>query len=128
MCNLEHCRIESHKVVTCLAQVHISRLYILDLSGNQFEAGPMACLSGGRWPRHTCTRVALSFQNLDACDGSLLGVFCKDADHEANKKLFHCYPTKERAVFLKYFLVSICRHDCLWACLHCMILAEISAT
>ena len=100
-CNLEHCIIGSREAVSCLAQVHIPKLFSLDLTGNWCEAGAMACLSGGQWP--CLKRVALRFQDLDACDFSLLGVLRMDTDSEANKKMIHFYPTKERAVFPEVF-------------------------
>ena len=71
-CSLRHCSISSHAAVTCLARVHFPKLGNLCLTGNRFEKGAVACLSGAQRPTLTC--VMLGSQDLDEDDCGVLGI------------------------------------------------------
>ena len=72
-CSLRDCSIArlSHAAVTCLAQVHFPRSAFLHFTGNRFEAGAIACLSGAQWP--TLGHLTLGYHDLDEHDCDLLG-------------------------------------------------------
>ena len=73
-CDLGLCKIGSYDAVRCLAQVHFPSLCRLWLTGNEFEAGAIACLSAAQWP--DLMHVALGCQDVNDQDWQALG-FCK---------------------------------------------------
>lgn len=78
-CALSRCSIGSCAAVMCLAQVHFPKLDSLCLTGNRFEVGAIACLSGAQWPH--LTGVSLGLQDIHESDCDILGV-CKP--HSSN--------------------------------------------
>ena len=73
-CDLGLCKIGSCDAMRCLAQVHFPSLCRLWLTGNEFEAGAIACLSAAQWP--DLSHVSLGCQDVDDQDWQALGI-CK---------------------------------------------------
>lgn len=71
-CNLSSCGIRSHAAFACLAQIQFPALRVLVLTGNGYEVGAVACLSGAHWPIIRSFR--LGSQDLEECDYDILGI------------------------------------------------------
>lgn len=73
-CDVRQCKIGCYGAVRCLAQVHFPVMRMLQLTGNQFEDGAIACLSVAQWP--DLMHVSLGCQDVSDQDWQVLGI-CK---------------------------------------------------
>ena len=105
-CELSFCGIRTHAAVLCLAQVYFPKLFSLRLTGNHFESGALACLSGAQWP--SLRTLEVGFLDLPDRDCEILGI---EHLHTRNVTaddiiagFFHVYPNQDTVV-----LPSICK-------------------